>query len=82
MCWILEPLAKRCDQLPSFSGIPQSNLHLDILMGRYELIEPADIFLGSYFLFLDLIYTEKKFTGMETSRSSDTHKEMEKKYRI
>ncbi|KDR85243.1 hypothetical protein GALMADRAFT_233988 [Galerina marginata CBS 339.88] len=25
---------------------PQTNLHLDILMGRDELIEPADVFLG------------------------------------
>lgn len=25
---------------------PQTNLQLDILMGRDELIEPADVFLG------------------------------------
>ncbi|KAF7784523.1 hypothetical protein Agabi119p4_688 [Agaricus bisporus var. burnettii] len=31
---------------PSFPGMPQSSLHLDILMGRDELIEPADVFLG------------------------------------
>ncbi|KAL9716013.1 hypothetical protein Ac2012v2_000457 [Leucoagaricus gongylophorus] len=28
--------------------LPQSNLHLDILMGRDEVIEPIDIFLGLY----------------------------------
>ena len=27
--------------------MPYSNLHLDILMGRDETIEPADIFLGN-----------------------------------
>jgi len=28
--------------------MPQSNLHLDILMGRDEVIEPVDVFLGLY----------------------------------
>ncbi|KAL1688051.1 proteasome maturation factor UMP1-domain-containing protein [Schizophyllum commune] len=32
--------------MQSLPGMPQSNLHLDILMGRDETIEPADIFLG------------------------------------
>jgi len=27
-------------------GGPQVNLHLDILMGRDEVIEPSDVFLG------------------------------------
>jgi len=27
-------------------GAPQTNLHLDILMGRDEIIEPSDVFLG------------------------------------
>jgi len=27
-------------------GAPQINLHLDILMGRDEVIEPSDVFLG------------------------------------
>ncbi|KAF8167857.1 proteasome maturation factor UMP1-domain-containing protein [Crassisporium funariophilum] len=27
-------------------GAPQTNLHLDIMMGRDETIEPADVFLG------------------------------------
>jgi len=30
---------------PMYGG-PQANLHLDILMGRDEIIEPSDIFLG------------------------------------
>ena len=33
--------------MQSLPGMPQSNLHLDILMGRDETIEPADIFLGA-----------------------------------
>jgi len=27
-------------------GVPQTNLHLDVLMGRDEVIEPSDVFLG------------------------------------
>ncbi|KAF9454941.1 proteasome maturation factor UMP1 [Macrolepiota fuliginosa MF-IS2] len=37
---------KIVNSLPTFPGMSKSNLHLDILMGRDELIEPADIFLG------------------------------------
>jgi proteasome maturation protein len=28
------------------SGLPRSNLHLDVLMGRDEAIEPVDVFGG------------------------------------
>lgn len=64
--------------------MPQSSLHLDILMGRDELIEPADVFLG---LFPPLfIYFQRNLTsyclGMETGPSLDTRKEMEKCYRV
>ncbi|KAF7319871.1 hypothetical protein MKEN_00770300 [Mycena kentingensis (nom. inval.)] len=31
---------------PHMPALPQSNLHLDILMGRDETIEPVDIFGG------------------------------------
>jgi len=30
---------------------PQSNLHLDILMGRDETIEPADVFMGEFLVY-------------------------------
>ncbi|KIJ68830.1 hypothetical protein HYDPIDRAFT_173459 [Hydnomerulius pinastri MD-312] len=33
-------------QSPHIPGMPHSNIHLDILMGRDEMIEPADFFLG------------------------------------
>ncbi|KAF8845468.1 hypothetical protein BDN67DRAFT_941451 [Paxillus ammoniavirescens] len=31
---------------PHIPGMGQSNIHLDILMGRDEMLEPADLFLG------------------------------------
>src|ERR1700722_14900921 len=31
---------------PHMPALPQSNLHLDILMGRDETIEPVDVFFG------------------------------------
>lgn len=31
-----------------------SNVHLDILMGRDTLIGPADVFLGSYIILVNL----------------------------
>lgn len=33
-------------QNPHMSLLPQTNLHLDILMGRDETIETADVFAG------------------------------------
>ncbi|KAF8912906.1 hypothetical protein CPB84DRAFT_1759843 [Gymnopilus junonius] len=39
-------LMERKITVPTLSG-PQSNLHLDTLMGRDELIEPADVFMGA-----------------------------------
>ena len=41
---------------PHISGVPQSNIHLDILMGRDETIEPVDIF-GGEILFLSIIHS-------------------------
>ncbi|OAX43636.1 proteasome maturation factor UMP1 [Rhizopogon vinicolor AM-OR11-026] len=31
---------------PHMPAMPQSNIHLDILMGRDETLDPADFFLG------------------------------------
>jgi len=36
-----------CLQTPHTLSASQTNLHLDILMGRDEIIEVADVFLGS-----------------------------------
>lgn len=63
--------------------MPQSNLHLDILMGRDELIEPTDVFLGPRPSHLPGSNTaDKYYLGMETGPSIDVRKEMEKKYRV
>jgi proteasome maturation protein len=35
-------------QTPHTLSAPQTNLHLDILMGRDETIEAADVFLGRF----------------------------------
>lgn len=35
-------------QTPHTLSAPQTNLHLDILMGRDEIIEAADVFLGRF----------------------------------
>lgn len=44
-------------QTPHTLSAPQTNLHLDILMGRDETIEAADVFLGQFSssLFFNLI---------------------------
>ncbi|KAF8976312.1 proteasome maturation factor UMP1 [Cyathus striatus] len=44
--------------------MPQSNLHLDILMGRDELIDTADIFLGADGAPIDLHREMEKRTRM------------------
>lgn len=38
---------KHLSQNPHMPALPQSNLHLDILMGRDESIGPADVFGGT-----------------------------------
>lgn len=35
-----------CVQNPHMPGMGRSNIHLDILMGRDETLDPADLFLG------------------------------------
>jgi proteasome maturation protein len=61
-------------------GAPQTNLHLDILMGRDEIIEPSDVFLGDCIALLyNLIVSSFFHVGMETGPSLDPHNEMQKK---
>ncbi|KAJ7071551.1 proteasome maturation factor UMP1 [Mycena amicta] len=43
---------------PHMPGLPQSNLHLDILMGRDETIEPVDIFGGMETVAVQNIHSE------------------------
>ena len=63
-------------------GTPQSNIHLDILMGRDEVIEPSDIFLGDVSHCIIIWFVRSFFhVGMETGPSLDPHSEMQKKVR-
>ncbi|KAM5537527.1 hypothetical protein V8D89_008854 [Ganoderma adspersum] len=57
---------KIVSQNPHMPILPQSNLHLDILMGRDETLECAD-FMGS---------------GAEMKQPMDIHADMEKKLRM
>jgi len=43
-------------QNPHMPGMPQSNLQLDILMGRDEIIEPVDIFSGAFLVYRDHVF--------------------------
>lgn len=49
-------LKRQFFQNPHMPAFPQSNLQLDILMGRDETIEPADIFGGAYPVFHHYYY--------------------------
>lgn len=62
--------------------LPQSNIHLDILMGRDESLEPADFFGGAS---PSSSYCSRVFnpsTAIECGPSMDIHADMEKKRRI
>ena len=61
-------------------GAPHSNLHLDILMGRDEIIEPSDVLLGDALHYIKkLIGSSFLHVGMETGPSLDPHNEMQRK---
>ena len=61
-------------------GAFQTNIHLDILMGRDEVIESSDVFLGDVSHY-NLIVSSFKFfhVGMESGPSLDPHNELQKK---
>jgi len=68
------------NQTPTFLG--GSNLHLDVLMGRDETIEPADVFLGMpVILFLCHRHAHID-TGMESSNPLDIRRDFEKHFRV
>jgi proteasome maturation protein len=67
---------------PHMPALPQSNLALDILMGRDETIEPADIFGGTCILLMHDVLLFKTRLGMERGPSTDIHRDMEKKLRL
>ena len=59
-------------------GMPQSNIHLDILMGRDETLEPEDFFLGSSTALVCADNADLPI-GMEQNLPQNLHSEMEKK---
>ena len=64
-------------------ALPQSNLHLDILMGRDETLEPADLFGGQYILpNRSKTETDATLIGLEAGPSMDIHSDMEKSRKI
>lgn len=63
-------------------AIPQSNLHLDILMGRDETIGPADVFGGNVEPLIFFAGAQLTLIGLETGPSLNIHGEMEKKLRM
>jgi proteasome maturation protein len=64
-------------------SLPQSNLHLDILMGRDETIEPADIFGGEPGISAaNRTFVHTASIGMETMPPQDIHKDMELKLKL
>jgi proteasome maturation protein len=64
-------------------ALPQSNIHLDILMGRDECIEPVDIFGGAYTLInLALSLADICCSDPESGPPLDIHRDMERKLRI
>jgi proteasome maturation protein len=65
-------------------ALPQSNIHLDILMGRDEALEPADFFGGTSPLpsYCSRISVLMASTAIESGPSMDIHADMEKKRRI
>jgi proteasome maturation protein len=69
-------------QNPHIPGMGQSNIHLDILMGRDEMLEPADLFLGLFLLCVRVLKPLRIRLGMEHGPSFSIHSEMEKKLRI
>lgn len=62
---------------------PQTNLHLDILMGRDETIEASDVFLGTLLLmsFMHTHMTDISSLGRESGPAFDVHAEIQKKVR-
>jgi proteasome maturation protein len=64
-------------------ALSQSNVHLDILMGRDEMLDVADFFGGKVSLFRCFSMLIKVVTAdRETDAPLDIHSDMEKKKRI
>ena len=62
-------------------ALPQSNLHLDILMGRDETLDVTDFFAGAHQSTFPVSFPDD-WTGMESGPPMNIHTEMEKKLRM
>ena len=54
-------------------ALPQSNIHLDILMGRDESLEPADFFSGAFLSSLCLLVRSYIISNSDRERSVHGH---------
>lgn len=68
-------------QNPHLPAFAQSNLHLDILMGRDETIGPADVFFGKETDHIPQSPLLRLLSGMEHGPSFDVHAKLEKQSR-
>lgn len=69
-------------QSPHMPALPQSNPHLDILMGRDETLDCADFMMpGSQRLSRSMDYADV-CTASQLAQPLDIHTEMEKKLRM
>ena len=71
-------------QNPHMPILPQSNLHLDILMGRDEALECADFMMPGMYLCAGRmsIMLICCVPASETTQPLDIHADMEKKLRM
>lgn len=67
-------------QRPHTLSAPQTNLHLDILMGRDQTLDFSDVFLGRSCDYLSFI-SSKHFAGRESGPTFDIHDEIRKRVR-
>ena len=64
-------------------ALPRSNVHLDILMGRDEMLDVHDVFLGAQALVAQNLRRILTFcSGREDAPPLDIHAEMERKLRM
>jgi proteasome maturation protein len=71
-------------QNPHMPAMPQSNLHLDILMGRDEILDTPD-FMGCAYAsshYLHCVSTYSTLLAPVPAPSMDIHRDMEKKLRM
>ena len=64
-------------------ALPQSNIHLDILMGRDEALDVSDLFGGTWYKPVRIhLMPTTLLEGTENKPPMNIHGDMEKKLRI